>query len=304
MIKNYMKKAIALATITMSIIALNPIGASAEWRKDSKGWWYSEGNSYAKGWRNIDGKWYYFNSNGYMAKNTTIDGYELGEDGAWILSSAVYPSVKNKFIKTLRENKDDTWYKVDLKEGEGITAVLHPQIDKDDMEISIHDIEGNQLDDKYWIKDGQYGIVGYRATTNKTIYVRVKGATGIYYIGFYDQYINSKSSLNDERDFFGSLQTAKKADNGTVTRKDENLNDWYRVDIQEGETLTASITPQIDKGDMEIGIYDKEGSQLDDKYWIKDQETGTVSKTASTNNTYFIKVSGSAGKYDLDVSVE
>ena len=33
-------------------------------------------------WRQIGGKWYYFHADGTLAVNTTIDGYEVGEDGA------------------------------------------------------------------------------------------------------------------------------------------------------------------------------------------------------------------------------
>lgn len=80
------KKIIGLAIITTLIMALNPIGASAEWKQDNRGWWYTEGNSYATGWRNIDGKWYYFSPycDGYMLSNTSVDGYYLNKNGAWI----------------------------------------------------------------------------------------------------------------------------------------------------------------------------------------------------------------------------
>lgn len=80
-IKNYLKKVIALGIIATSVIALNPIGASAEWRQDNTGWWYADGSTWATGWKNIDGKWYYFYQNGYMAKNTQISGYEIDSDG-------------------------------------------------------------------------------------------------------------------------------------------------------------------------------------------------------------------------------
>ena len=59
-------KAIASALIAASVFALNPIGASAAWKNDSTGWWYTEGNSWATGWRVIDGKSYFFMPNGYM----------------------------------------------------------------------------------------------------------------------------------------------------------------------------------------------------------------------------------------------
>ena len=79
-------KVIASSLIVASVLALNPIAASAEWKQDNNGWWYADadGSSWITGWKLLDGKWYYFNSDGYMAKDTTIDGYNLGSDGAWI----------------------------------------------------------------------------------------------------------------------------------------------------------------------------------------------------------------------------
>ncbi|NRT86724.1 leucine-rich repeat domain-containing protein [Clostridium beijerinckii] len=76
-------KVIASSLFVASLLALNPIGASAEWKSDPRGWWYTEGSSWATGWRLINSKWYYFDSKGYMAKDTTIDGYYLNESGAW-----------------------------------------------------------------------------------------------------------------------------------------------------------------------------------------------------------------------------
>ncbi|NSB14089.1 leucine-rich repeat domain-containing protein [Clostridium beijerinckii] len=76
-------KVIASSLFVASVLALNPIGASAAWKSDPRGWWYTEGSSWAIGWRLINSKWYYFDSKGYMAKDTTIDGYYLNDSGAW-----------------------------------------------------------------------------------------------------------------------------------------------------------------------------------------------------------------------------
>ena len=98
-----LSKAIASSLVVASVLALNPIGASAEWKQDSNGWWNTEGSSWSVGWKCIDGKWYYFgqdgymktgwikydvksyylNSDGSMAHDTTIDGLAVGSDGAW-----------------------------------------------------------------------------------------------------------------------------------------------------------------------------------------------------------------------------
>lgn len=40
-------KATAGALLAVSVLALNPIGASAEWKQDNRGWWYSEDDSWA-----------------------------------------------------------------------------------------------------------------------------------------------------------------------------------------------------------------------------------------------------------------
>lgn len=76
-------KLIASSLIVVLALALNPIKANAEWRQNSAGWWYAEGDSWAIGWRNIDGNWYYFYSDGYMATNNKIDGYFVNSTGAW-----------------------------------------------------------------------------------------------------------------------------------------------------------------------------------------------------------------------------
>ena len=65
------------------------------WLNISGSWYYmntDEGSNNGKmvtGWRAVSGKWYYLGtatdgSGGKMLLNTTIDGYRLGADGAWV----------------------------------------------------------------------------------------------------------------------------------------------------------------------------------------------------------------------------
>ena len=37
-----------------------------------------------RGWQLENGKWYYYNEFGVKVRNTTIDGYDLDENGVWI----------------------------------------------------------------------------------------------------------------------------------------------------------------------------------------------------------------------------
>ncbi|EKQ50549.1 MULTISPECIES: cadherin-like beta sandwich domain-containing protein [unclassified Clostridium] len=57
------------------------------WQLANGAWYYLDGEGRMQtGWMRdlTNGKYYYLNSNGTMASNTTIGGYKLGSDGAWI----------------------------------------------------------------------------------------------------------------------------------------------------------------------------------------------------------------------------
>lgn len=136
-------KVIASLLIAVSALALNPIGASAEWKRDSIGWWYSINDpsrykQYAQGFDVIDGKtylfgmdgymktgwtqlegsrgnngWYYLYDNGELARNTTIGGYYVNATGAWIPGasanmnnvSTVYSQNSNEQMVTFVDKK-------------------------------------------------------------------------------------------------------------------------------------------------------------------------------------------------------
>lgn len=55
------------------------------WLNNNGTWYYlnSEGTMQT-GWINDNGTWYFCNTSGAMLSDTTIDGYQLGSNGAWI----------------------------------------------------------------------------------------------------------------------------------------------------------------------------------------------------------------------------
>jgi FOG: Glucan-binding domain (YG repeat) len=108
-------KIIVKSLLVASVLTLNPIGASAEWKQDSNGWWNTEGSSWTVGWRLIDEKWYYFGQDGYMAHDTIVDGYKLGSDGAWIQTNQ-NNSTQNSYVELEKLPKE---YNVDDAEKDG-----------------------------------------------------------------------------------------------------------------------------------------------------------------------------------------
>jgi hypothetical protein len=113
-----LKKIISAAVAALTIAALSPIGASAAWKQNSKGWWNTEGSSYSVGWRSISGSWYYFNSDGYMKTGWVNDGgtwYYLQSSGAmktgWIYDGGTWYYLQpSGAMKTGWVNDGGIWY--------------------------------------------------------------------------------------------------------------------------------------------------------------------------------------------------
>ncbi|WP_026889129.1 N-acetylmuramoyl-L-alanine amidase family protein [Clostridium beijerinckii] len=113
-----LKKLVACAVAALTIATLSPIGASAEWKQDSNGWWNTEGSSYSTGWRAINGSWYYFNTDGYMKTGWVNDGgtwYYLQSSGAmktgWANDGGTWYYLQSSgAMKTGWVNDGGTWY--------------------------------------------------------------------------------------------------------------------------------------------------------------------------------------------------
>lgn len=159
---NILKRGFLSLMVFMTLIITMPIAANAEWKQDNKGWWYTEGSSWATGWRQIGGQQYYFDANGYMktgwadinndyyffytngvmASNATIGTFVLGADGKWIPTSQVRLESKlaeqeaiNKFTSqpvTIIEDVATSNKNSDKNEDDSDGYVTH--IDKKDLE--------------------------------------------------------------------------------------------------------------------------------------------------------------------------
>lgn len=62
------------------------------------------------GWVQAGGKWYYYDEKGVMAKNTVVEGHELGDDGSMVESQD--SDTLNSETVSMEEqlNQPDGWY--------------------------------------------------------------------------------------------------------------------------------------------------------------------------------------------------
>lgn len=203
-----LQKVIISSLIVTSVFALSSIGASAEWRKDSNGWWNTEGSSWSVGWRVIDGEWYYFDSNGYMktgwiqygdkwyylynsgamAKNTTIDGYTVDSNGAWI------QNIQNSSNQSNSAQNDESSLSNVNSNGTTISDVTGIKLD-DITKIDFFDGRGGlndtvTVEDKEKIKEFMGYLKEYNIRKAKDSELKVGWAHAAYF------YINNKKVMN------------------------------------------------------------------------------------------------------------
>ena len=134
------------------------------WKQDSTGWWYQrEDGSYPNnGWEWIDGngdnisECYYFNQEGYCLMNTqTPDGYQVDENGAWIINGVIQTKsvpVINKILTSNNPGVSNCY--IETSKNEAISYLLYtPENATENMPLivvlhghgQIEGIEGSDI---------------------------------------------------------------------------------------------------------------------------------------------------------------
>lgn len=132
----------------LAVLMVMPAYA-AEWKQESDTWRYqNDDGTYAIGWNWINGKSYYFDSSGNMLSSTTTpDGYQVNENGEWVVDGVVqtqsgqtvtsthsFGSLPDSAAKGYWSNKENltwTWFDDDTSVtiGNGVKySDLHPEI--------------------------------------------------------------------------------------------------------------------------------------------------------------------------------
>lgn len=182
--KQNLRKIITMGLIATSLIAVAPMQANAEWKKDNTGWWYTEGNSCVKdSWKQINGKWYHFDWQGYMETGwihgyvskfgaNDAPNYYLDKDGSMVTGTKIIDGVEFHFDsngKWLGFTDDELIKLTGAKQG--VTSIEYDNNDstyysgawgegfycKDNIEWSAK----GYMDDMIYLKDNKKVLNGY-----------------------------------------------------------------------------------------------------------------------------------------------
>lgn len=136
-----MKKHYLIPTAMMMTLAMSTTALAGVWRTglglNENRWWYDDGNGdYAESeWRWLDGngdkvaECYAFDGEGWMYANTTTpDGYQVNQDGAWVVNGIV--QTRNLTVDLNRHHEVETREQHVDNNGADIYGVLHIPSDR------------------------------------------------------------------------------------------------------------------------------------------------------------------------------
>ncbi|OOM80921.1 cell wall-binding protein [Clostridium sp. BL-8] len=224
------KKLICSLLILTSTITLVPIGVSAEWKEDTSGWWYTEGNSYCTGWKKIDGLWYYFETNGYMEKGWIKDGawwYYLQNNGAMATGKL---KIKDKIYEF---DNNGRWLNNSLPAKIESNSIDTNQPSEEKMMSTSNFSWFNENGNTYfkvtdgifasggWNIDGDIYVFNDDGVLQRGEYVGQDGSK--YLLGNDGEFIKGITNENDELWTKGALTTKSTTDNYEVNLDDSKM---------------------------------------------------------------------------------
>jgi hypothetical protein len=207
---------------------------------------------------------------------------------------------------------ESDYFAVNLTTGESITATARFEHSQGDLDMELQAPDGRSLDSSISVSDDE--TVSAVAAQNGTYYVEVYGYSGASAPYSLDVEVTDTDDIgtsgsnatdlepNDDFDTAASVTAGRYTGLEINSTTDE---DYYAVEVDAGQSLTASIEFSDAVGDLDMTVSGPDRDRLEGSYSVSDSER--VEITAVESGTYYIEVNGYSGDtapYTLAVSVD
>jgi len=189
------------------------------------------------------------------------------------------------------------------------TTLDHPVTNAD---VTIRDSSGSFVQEATTDSSGEYTVElipgEYTVEVSTSGYEPVEepvsvtaGTTTMQDISLAEQDYNDEYEPNDEIDTATSVADGTYADLQVV----DGESDYFAIEVQEGDSVNASIDFAHDTGDLDMALYSPDQEQVDSSWSTTDDELVSVADASA--GTYYVEVYGFAGasaSYDLSINTD
>lgn len=197
----------------------------------------------------------------------------------------------------------DVWYYLELRKGEGISAILRSRLTKGKLRATLYDKEGTKAATTGYVANGQTGVLSHTALTGGTYTILIQGfdqAFGEFDFAVHNAWFNAYVPQS-RRTFFGAYENARYLSDGTYPLPDTGKA-FFVFSAEKGETPSLEITPAIINGKMTFTLYNRNRELIISSGFVYNNEPVTLTHTVGTDDIFYLVAEGfdgAKGKYTI-----
>lgn len=264
-----MKKRLMIAFLCSCIFHMTAYAGI--WRADERGYWWTndDGSLFYNEWQWLDGnkdgvyECYYFDESGYCLMNTTTpDGYQVNEDGAWVLDGQVQTQTRDDdsvahgslFVTQWAKDMLDTT----VSDGSVHQQIIGEKQYYDDSDGDKRYVFTSQLGTQYAYLDSTKQVIGIVVPLEKVV-------EGIDYTGFDSNQL--KAALDAKSITPLKLNYVKNGKGMPTIAPGGNTDPVCRFVLKDGYTLEIAAYTNYRPGSRCL-IYKTGGALKTDSWYI------------------------------------
>ena len=200
---------------------------------------------------------------------------------------------------------DSVWFRLDLKEGEGVHLVLSAALDRGYLKMRTYTPGQVLINETNTVYNGQTGRLNLFPARSGVYFIRVSGGSdesGTFALGVYHGWFGE--TLDNERDDFSNFYTARYLRSGNYELSPHGAT-YFRFTAGQSEQIQVNLTASLNRGYFLMRLYDRNGKQILESNRIYSDGFDSITHIAAVSDLYYLRVSGddsASGSYNLAIS--